>query len=166
MPLTLHNKRYIVNKVLSLQSIIISSLAIFTMCSCSEEWWEHPGGVIAKNQLPEYVVEYLSKNSVLENEDLLVMYDVTFSLDTSECAILTTKNFIYHKQGSSDIRLPYEDIMEVRIEDATLATNITLTTRSDMISQVEIAAMNNAELFINTLKLKVSDSFILDLRKN
>ena len=35
-----------------------------------------------------------------------------------------------------------------------------------MISQVEIAAMNNAELFINTLKLKVSDSFILDLRKN
>jgi hypothetical protein len=154
------------NKVSSLKSIIISSLAIFSMCGCSEEWWEHPGGVIAKNQLPEYVTEYLSKNSILENEDLLVMYDVTMSLDTSECAILTTRNFIYHKQGSGDIRVPYDDIKEIRIEDVTLATNITITTDSDQVSLVQIAALNNAELFINTLKLKVTNNFILDMREN
>tara|TARA_B100000989_G_scaffold229698_1_gene176583 strand:- start:2745 stop:3245 length:501 start_codon:yes stop_codon:yes gene_type:complete len=166
MPLALHNKSYIMNKISSLKSIIISSLAIFSMCGCSEEWWEHPGGVIAKNQLPGYVTDYLSKNSVLKNEDLLVMYDVTLSLDTSECAILTTRNFIYHKQGSGDIRVPYDDIIEVRIEDDILATNITFTSYSDQVSQVQIAAMNNAELFINTLKLKVSDNFILDMREN
>jgi hypothetical protein len=154
------------NKVSSLKSIIISSLAIFSMCGCSEEWWEHPGGVIAKNQLPEYVTEYLSKNSILKNEDLLVMYDVTMSLDTSECAILTTRNFIYHKQGSGDIRVPYDDIKEIRIEDVTLATNITITTDSDQVSLVQIAALNNAELFINTLKLKVTNNFILDMREN
>jgi len=140
------------------------------MCGCSEEWWEHPGGVIAKNQLPEYVTEYLSQNSVLENEDLLVMYDVTVSLDTSECAILTTRNFIYHKQGNSDIRVPYDDIIEVRIEDVTLATYITFTYNSGseipLLSGVKIASMNNAELFINTLKSKVSDNIILDIRED
>ncbi|MBC8437284.1 MAG: hypothetical protein H8D86_00350 [Planctomycetes bacterium] len=158
------------NKVSSLKSIIISSLAIFSMCGCSEEWWEHPGGVIAKNQLPEYVTEYLSKNSVLENEDLLVMYDVTMSLDTSECAILTTRNFIYHKQGRGDTRVPYDDIIEVRIEDVTLATYITFThssgSENPILTGVEIASMNNAELFINTLKSKISDNIILDFRED
>jgi uncharacterized protein affecting Mg2+/Co2+ transport len=140
------------------------------MCGCSEEWWEHPGGVIPKNQLPEYVTEYLSQNSVLENEDLLVMYDVTVSLDTSECAILTTRNFIYHKKDGHDTRVPYDDIIEVRIEDVTLGTYITFTYNSGseipLLTGMEIASLNNAELFINTLKSKVSDNIILDIRED
>jgi len=95
---------------------------------------------------------------------------VTVSLDTSECAILTTRNFIYHKQGNSDIRVPYDDIIEVRIEDVTLATYITFTYNSGseipLLTGVEIASMNNAELFINTLKSKVSDNIILDIRED
>jgi hypothetical protein len=125
---------------------------------------------MANDETIIYFREYLSQNSVLENEDLLVMYDVTLSLDTSECAILTTRNFIYHKKGRGDTRVPYDDIIEVRIEDATLATYITFThnsgSESPILTGVEIASLNNAELFINTLKSKVSDNIILDIREN
>ncbi len=152
------------NKVVSQKLIIILLIAIFSICGCSEEWWEHPGGVIAKNQLPEYVVEYLSENNILKNEDLLVMYDVTVSLDNSELGILTTQNFIYHKKGTGDTRVPYGDIKEVKIEDVALGTGITIITNSGLISQLEIAALNNVELFIDTLELKVNNNLIRDLR--
>ena len=153
------------NKVVSQKLIIILLIAIFSISGCSKEWWEHPGGVIAKNQLPEYVVEYLSENNILKNEDLLVMYDVTVSLDNSELGILTTQNFIYHKKGTGDTRVPYGDIKEVKIEDVALGTGITIITNSGLISQLEIAALNNVELFIDTLELKVNNNLIRDLRQ-
>ena len=70
------------------------------------------------------------------------------SLDTSECAILTTRNFISHKHGRGDTRVPYDDIIEVRLDNVTLVTYFTFYhssgTEKPILTEAELASMNNA----------------------
>lgn len=110
------------------------------------------GGVRLPNEMETYALEYLDEHGILEDsEELLAYYDVTFSLDGSEAAIVTTTRVIYHRNGlNSAINLA--DIEDIRYRRETLIGDIfEISTTSGYTMKIEIAPFNQGETFKNVL---------------
>lgn len=120
---------------------------------------EPNSGVLFSNEMEEYALEYIKEHEILNsNEELIAYYDFTFSLDSTEAAILTNERIIYHKEGSTeafnlidiiDVKHRYEEINGDIIE---------ITNNKGRFLKIEILPDDGGQSFYNalmgTLKLK------------
>ena len=105
------------------------------------------------NNMDSYAWEYVEKHHILQpGEDLVAYYDVTFFMDGSEAAIVTTQRVIYHKDGRSFAVLLGE-IEDITVEDEGWPTDHTITIRSRMTAPmvIRIASMDGGEVFSSAI---------------
>ena len=114
------------------------------------------GGVRAANNMEQYAVDYINNNNIIaDNENIKIYYDVTMSLDSSECAILTDKRLIYYKNGNNT-EISVDKISRVASQDlGIVGDGITVFDEDDNMIYIEIAALNNSEIFFNALQRQV-----------
>lgn len=117
------------------------------------------GGVRVGNTMEDYAVEYLDENSIVEpGETIHAYYDVTISLDSTECAILTDRRLIYHR-NSRNTEMAREDIALVESEDlGMMGEGITVEDVNGDVIYIEIAALNNAPVFRSALERAVEEN--------
>tara|TARA_B100000674_G_scaffold306329_1_gene254434 strand:+ start:184 stop:597 length:414 start_codon:yes stop_codon:yes gene_type:complete len=126
-------------------------LIIFLISSCD---LENPGGVLTFNELPSSVIEFFDEKDILQNEQIIAYYDVTVVLDNSESAILTNKNLIYYKYGRVE-RFPLNIIVSIE-EEQCFGLCIIATTRDDRVMKIEIAPLNDGDIFLDLLRKQVA----------
>jgi len=131
--------------------LLTLSLAIFLITCCD---LENPGGVLTYNELPNSVIEFFDKTDILENEQIIAYYDVTIVLDNSESAILTNKNLLYYKDGRIE-RFPLNSIVSIEEEDC-FGLCIFASTRDGRVMKIEIAPLNDGDLFLDLLRKQVN----------
>lgn len=114
---------------------------------------EEPSGVVYASQVPDETRARLDALGVLEgNEQLLVYYDGTVSLDQSELALLTTERVISVKgRHRASARLADITAIEHR-DEALLGDVIEVTTSSGPRLRLEIAPLNGGVTFLNALE--------------
>ena len=119
---------------------------------------EEPVGVIFSNQISETQRNYITKNKILnENEKILAYYDVTILLDNSESAILTNERVIYHK-SDRNYSFRYTDIKNVDHQTEFLIGDIiTIENFSGELMKIEIAPLNDGDLFLDLLLKKIGE---------
>lgn len=113
---------------------------------------EGGGGVKLANEMDEYALEYIDKHGLMnDSEQLIAYYDATISLNSSECAILTTERVIYHKnKKTSSMKL--DDIMDIRHQyDKFVGDIIEIKNRNGVPFKIEVAPFNQGESFLNAL---------------
>lgn len=113
---------------------------------------EPESGVKLGNEMDQYALDYIAEHGLLSpGEELLAYYDVTFAMDGTEAAIVTTDRVIYHKQGKTSA-IRFEDIEDVRHRYETLIGDVLeVQAFSGQIMKIEIAALNQGETFRNVL---------------
>lgn len=111
------------------------------------------GGVRVGNTMEEYALEYLDEHGLLEPGEVVhAYYDVTISLDSTECAILTDRRLIYHRNGTNT-EMARGDIASVDSEDlGMMGEGLTVSGVNGDVIYIEIAALNNAPVFRNALE--------------
>lgn len=117
------------------------------------------GGVRVGNTMEDYAVEYLEEQGLLEpGEAIHAYYDVTISLDSSECALLTDRRLIYHRNGTNT-EMARGEIVSVDSEDlGMMGEGITVEDRNGDVIYIEIAALNNAPVFRRALERAVEEN--------
>ena len=128
--------------------ILISLICLLFIIGCGDD----PGGVVSQNQISKETLEYINKNILNTNEKLVAYYDVTLLMDNSESATLTDKRVIYHKNGRNSSIL-YEKIKRIDHKYTTLiGDTILIESASDDVMKIEIAPLNDGEIFLDLLK--------------
>lgn len=117
------------------------------------------GGVQVGNTMETYAIEYIEENQLIEPDEVVhAYYDVTISLDSTECAILTNRRLIYHRNGRNT-EMACEDIIFVENEDlGMMGDGITVEDVNGNVIYVEIAALNNSVVFLNALENAVEEN--------
>jgi len=117
------------------------------------------GGVRVGNTMEEYAVEYLNEKGLIEpGEQIHAYYDVTMSLDSTECAILTDRRLIYHR-NNFNTEIAREDIVDVEDEDlGMMGIGITVEDVHGEVMYIEIAALNNGQVFLSALERVVDEN--------
>jgi len=138
------------NTFKTLTAVLLFSI-LFLSCNMAE------GGVKFSNNMDKYALEYIQKNNLLnEDEKIEAYYDYTVSMDGTEAAILTNTRVIYHNAEAETSSIFIKDIIEVKHREVSLIGDIIEMYTADGGSfVVEIAPLNNGELFLNLLKMKV-----------
>ncbi|MCK5802749.1 MAG: PH domain-containing protein [Lentisphaeria bacterium] len=110
------------------------------------------GGVMLPNEMEEYATAYLAEHKILhEDEELLAYYDATMSLDGTEAAIVTTKRFVYHKNGKNDV-LSLKEIEDVQHrQEGIIGDVFEIMSSSGKMLKVEVAPFNGGETFKTVL---------------
>ena len=117
------------------------------------------GGVRVANTMEEYALEYIEENDLIDpDETIHAYYDVTISLDSTECAILTDRRLIYHShRGNTE--LSCEDLVFVESEDLGIMGNgITVEDVNGDVIYIEVAALNNGVVFQSALERIVQEN--------
>ena len=83
---------------------------------------DNPGGVLANNQIPASVLDFVDEENILDDEYIIAYFDATIVLDNSESAILTNKNIIYYKNGRVS-KIPLNEIKSID-HDTIFGVNI------------------------------------------
>lgn len=110
------------------------------------------GGVRTSNEIEPYAVEYLKANRILnESEDIIVYYDVTIILNSTEAAILTTDRIIYHKAPDT-FSINLEDIADINHYQESLTGDVfEIESVDGQLMKIEVAPLNGGETFKNAL---------------
>jgi len=134
-----------------MKKLLIPFFFILMLSGCEE-----PAGVLFSNQISETQRNYIKKNKILnENETILAYYDVTILSDNSESAILTNERAIYHKSNRNYSFL-YKDIKNVDHQTKVLIGDIiTIENFSGELMKIEIAPLNDGDLFLELLLKKI-----------
>jgi hypothetical protein len=121
------------------------------------------GGVRVGNTMEEYALEYVEQNQLIDpGENIHAYYDVTIALDSTECAILTDRRLIYHR-NNRNTEMACEDIVFVESEDlGMMGDGITAEDVNGNVIYIEIAALNNSVVFLNALEKVVEENEVSD----
>jgi hypothetical protein len=116
------------------------------------------GGVRVGNTMEDYALEYINENGLIEpDEAIRVYYDVTIA-DSSECAILTDRRLIYHRNGTNT-EMSCENIEFVEIEDlGMIGEGITVEDVNGEVIYIEIAPFSNSGVFLGALERIVEEN--------
>ena len=139
---------------LIMKTLFIPFFFILLLGGCEE-----PVGVLFSNQISETQREYIKKNKILnQTETILAYYDVTLLSDNSESAILTNERVIYHRPNKNYSFL-YKDIKDVDHKTQMLVGDIIIIENfSGEHIKIEIAPLNDGELFLELLLKKIGKS--------
>ncbi len=112
----------------------------------------HEGTVRYTNNMEEYATEYIERHGLLEpGERIVAYYDATFELNGSECAILTDRRLLYHRDGRST-SIALADIADVHHDDDPLLGDIIdVTGRDGSRIHVAIAPLSGGDGFLRAL---------------
>lgn len=136
---------------------IILSITLFSifLSSCNLD----EGGVRVSNNMEKYALEYISDNQLLNNkEKILAYYDITLALDGTECAFVTNSRLVYHKKETYTTSINLKDIIDIKHRDDGFPDGFTIevTAKDGVFMIIEIAAWNDAEIFLKLLKSKAN----------
>lgn len=136
---------------------IILSITLFSifLSSCNLD----EGGVRVSNNMEKYALEYISDNQLLNNkEKILAYYDITLALDGTECAFITNSRLVYHKKETYTTSIKLKDIIDIKHRDDGFPDGFTIevTAKDGVFMIIEIAAWNDAEIFLKLLKSKAN----------
>ena len=136
---------------------IILSITLFSifLSSCNLD----EGGVRVSNNMEKYALEYISDNQLLNNkEKILAYYDITLALDGTECAFITNSRLVYHKKETYNTSIKLKDIIDIKHRDDGFPDGFTIevTAKDGVFMIIEIAAWNDAEIFLKLLKSKAN----------
>lgn len=120
---------------------------ILLLHSCS---LEKTGGVLTFNELPESVILFIEEKNILDGEAIIAYYDKTITLNNSESAILTNKNVIYYKSGRIN-KIPLSTIKSISDVENCFGVCFLITSFDNQIMKIEIAPLNNGDLFLQLL---------------
>ena len=112
---------------------------------------ENPGTVLTANELPRSVVTFISEKKILGDEEIIAYYDTTIALNNSESAILTNKNIIYYNSGRID-KISLSRIKSISEIENCFGVCILITSSDNKIMKIEIAPLNNGNLFLQLLE--------------
>ena len=112
--------------------------------------FENPGGVLASNQIPASVLDFVDEENILDDEYIIAYFDATIVLDNSESAILTNKNIIYYKKGRVS-KIPLNEIMDID-HDTNFGVNIYITPINGPMMAIYIPPWNGGDLFLDLLE--------------
>ena len=121
------------------------------------------GGVRVGNTMEEYALEYVEQNQLIDDDEAIhAYYDVTVSLDGTECAILTDRRLLYHRNNRNS-EMACDDIIFVESEDlGMMGDGITVEDVNGNVIYIEIAALNNSVVFLNALEKIVEENDAAD----
>jgi len=107
--------------------------------------------------MEKYALEYNAKNNLLEpGEKMLAYYDCTISLDGTEAAFVTNSRVVYHKQETQTTAFYLKDIVDIaHSREDYVGHLIEVTNTEGEIMMIEIAPLNQGELFLKVLRSKV-----------
>ena len=110
------------------------------------------GGVRTSNEMEPYAIEYLKTHKILnESEDIIVYYDVTIGLSSTEAAILTTDRVIYHNAPDT-FSIDIEDIANINYYQKSLTGDVfEIESVDGQLMKIEVAPLNGGETFKNAL---------------
>ena len=111
---------------------------------------DNPGGVLANNQIPASVLDFVDEENILDDEYIIAYFDATIVLDNSESAILTNKNIIYYKNGRVS-KIPLNEIKSID-HDTIFGVNIYITPINGPTMAILIPPWNRGDLFLDLLK--------------
>ncbi|MBI3178957.1 MAG: hypothetical protein HYZ27_04810 [Deltaproteobacteria bacterium] len=137
--------------------IILSILGMMMFASCAAciIWLaaQPEGGVRAANQMERYATTYLKEHGILESgEKVVVYYDATFALDSTEAAILTDKRLVYHKDGSTEAISLAEIEAMASWDEGLVGDVIDAVAKDGTHMRIEIAPLNGGRSFIMALE--------------
>jgi len=112
--------------------------------------FENPGGVLASNQIPASVLDFVDEENILDDEYIIAYFDATIVLDNSESAILTNKNIIYYKKGRVS-KIPLNEITDID-HDTNFGVNIYITPINGPMMAISIPPWNGGDLFLDLLE--------------
>ena len=114
------------------------------------------GGTRLGYQMEEYAIIYQEDNELLaDNEEVKAYYDYTLSLDGSESVYVTDARVFYQKDGQVEA-IPIADVTEITYkEESITGYTINVTGESNQRLQIEIAAYNNGDVFLDVLESEV-----------
>tara|TARA_B100000575_G_C23134888_1_gene659064 strand:- start:3095 stop:3520 length:426 start_codon:yes stop_codon:yes gene_type:complete len=129
---------------------IITSAALLILTSCD---LSYSGGVTLQNELPPSVHLYVKNNQILDsNESIVAYYDATITLSNEVSAIITNKSLIYHNNGVNT-KMRLSDIVSIDHKKETFIGDvITVESYDGNLMKIEIAPLNDGELFLQILK--------------
>jgi hypothetical protein len=128
--------------------ILISLIYLLFIIGCGDEL----GGVMLQNEISKETNEYINKNILNSSEKLVAYYDVTIMMNNSESATLTDKRVVYHKDDRNSSIL-YEKIKKIDHKYKSLiGDTILIESVSDDVIKIEIAPLNDGEIFLDLLK--------------
>lgn len=110
-------------------------------------------GVRAGNQLDSKTKKTIEKKAKLAaGEEIVVFYDTTIAVDSSECAVITNHRVIYWK-GAELTDMPLDDVASFTHEEVPLAGDVfTLTDTRGKVMRIEVAPLNDGALFKSALE--------------
>ena len=79
-------------------------------------------------------------------------------MDGTECVLITNSRLIYHNKETSTTYLDLEDIIDIqhRNDGFPIGDIIEVTSKDGNLMMIEIASLNNGEIFLSILKSKVA----------
>tara|TARA_X000000368_G_scaffold73844_1_gene54308 strand:+ start:994 stop:1410 length:417 start_codon:yes stop_codon:yes gene_type:complete len=134
-----------------MKKIFLTLTILFFLIGCDPN---NPGGVLTYNKIPTSVLEFIDRNNILDDEEIIAYYDVTIFLNNSESAILTNKNIIYYNNGRV-MKNPLDEILSIDAEEDTFGLNIYITSINNPLMTVVIAPWNGGDLFLDLLTKEV-----------
>ena len=120
---------------------------------------QSPLGVCPSSKLSNKVLKYLKESGIVEDENILLYLDSTFSLNLSKLAILTNKNIISYESGRIN-KIPLNQIKSVTGKNSWGTFNIVITPKIEKTfkeMKIELnAGKKERVLFLNRLKQEIS----------
>lgn len=138
--------------------VVIGVLALTCLCGVPAAFflWAASlpeSGVIAGNQLEDSHRASVNKRVPLETgEEIAAYYDTTLKVDGSEVAVLTTKRLVYWK-GTTVTTMRHDEIVRLTREDLMGTDIVTALTADGRLIRVELAPLNDGQVFIDALEL-------------
>ena len=143
------------SNALTITLIVIGSLLLLCCLCCGGGFiWlmnQPEGGVRSGNSMEAYATDYINANQLLDpGENVVAYYDVTVSLSSKECAILTDQRLIYHAPGGNT-SIDLKDITEItHYED--FGTVIVVKAVNGQSMTIVVAPLNNGMMFVDLLE--------------
>ena len=124
---------------------------------CGSSGIPSPMGVCTSSRLSNRVLKYLKESGIVEDENILLYLDNTFSLNLSELAILTNKNIISYDSGRIN-KIPLNQIKSVTGKSSWGTFKIVITPKEKTFKEmkVEITGKKEGVLFLTRLKQEIS----------
>lgn len=118
------------------------------------------GGVRTGQNMEQYAADYISNRGILEpGETIVLYYDETADMDSTQCVILTDQRLIYHSLGGDTV-MQADQVIEVTQDDVFLGTMITVKDTADQYIWFEVFVGEHEPMFINALEDLVEQNLI------
>ena len=115
--------------------------------------FQSPQGVSTSSQVSSVVLEYLKESGILEDENIVLYYDLSNFLNLRELAILTNKNIIYYKNEYLD-KIPLSQIETISHKKDFGSLVIIIYPKEKSLKQINITIdpFNKSKLFLKELQ--------------